>query len=164
MGFNEREAVSLLNWLARHNQRELLRNPDFPGLYASNVVYQREEVETWCDYAEMLVQGWEDCDGLSAARAGELLARGWRALSPGEEGYREARASRITSIPAEVMMTTNVPAGGHGLYHCIVRYRVNGRRCYDDPSARLGMLPTLLSAEQTAQRIRSRVLFPKEVA
>src|SRR5688500_19684237 len=50
-----------------------------PLLYDAGVVYRRELDETWCDFLNMLAQGHEDCDGLAAARAGELLARGWAA-------------------------------------------------------------------------------------
>lgn len=86
LSFDERAALRLLNWLARENARIYQRRKDLPGLYASGVVYRRERVETWCDVLHLYQQGHEDCDGLSAARAGELLARGWRALSPGDGG------------------------------------------------------------------------------
>jgi hypothetical protein len=95
--------------------------------------------ETWCDYLNMLAQGHEDCDGLAAARAGELLARGAGALRPGEEGYAEARRAGLSTIPAEVMLTTRSRPEAPGLYHCIVRYRVGRTWLRDDPSARLGM-------------------------
>lgn len=155
--FDEGEAVSLLNWMARHNRRVLVKNPDFPGLYESGVRYEREEVETWLDYTELLVQGHEDCDGLAAARAGELLARGWRALHQGEGGFAAARELRLGSIVAEVVLATRTLPGEHGLYHCIVRYVVDGRVYWDDPSARLGMLDRRLSAQETQLRLRQRV-------
>ena len=91
--FNERDAVSLLNWLARCNARLLRERPTLPLLYSTSVVYGREEVETWSDFIQLLAQGWEDCDALAAARAGELLARGWRALSPRDPGYAAAKAA-----------------------------------------------------------------------
>lgn len=155
--FDEPEAVSLLNWMARHNARQLRQNPTLPLLYESGVVYEREEIETWLDFTNMLIQGHEDCDGLAAARAGELLARGWRALSPGEGGYARARELRPESIRAEVVLCTRVLQGEHGLYHCIVRYELDGRVYWDDPSARLGMLDERLTAQQTQQRLRERV-------
>jgi len=139
MGFDELEAVSLLNWMAHHNARVLRRRPELPNLYESGVFYRREKRELWCDYPSLLLQGHEDCDGLSAARAGELMARGWTALSPVDKGYSIARRRKLKTIRAEVMLRTRTPPNQAGLYHCIVRYRV-GRKWYrDDPSARLGM-------------------------
>src|SRR5690606_425683 len=118
----------------------LLRaQPDLPLLYDSGVVYRRESDETWCDFLNMLAQGHEDCDGLSAARAGELMARGAAALRPGDEGYALAARARPATLRAEVMLTTRTEPTTPGLYHCIVRYRVGDRWFRDDPSARLGM-------------------------
>lgn len=142
ISFAESGFVRLLNWLARENAIILAQQPALPLLYESGVVYKREKRETWCDYLNMLLQGWEDCDGLSAARAGELLARGHRVLRPGDGGYAEARRQRLASIEAEVLLRTRVPRGRTGLYHCIVRYRVGKRWYRDDPSARLGMYRT----------------------
>ena len=139
LSFAESGFVRLLNWLAAENAHILRQQPDLPGLYASGVVYRRELRETWCDYLNMLSQGWEDCDGLAAARAGELLARGGRALGPDDGGYTEARKKRQPSLEAQVLLRTRVPQGQTGLYHCIVRYRVGSRWYRDDPSARLGM-------------------------
>ena len=155
--FNERDAVSLLNWLARCNARLLRERPSLPFLYEANVHYEREEVETWSDFIQLLAQGWEDCDALAAARAGELLARGWKALSPRDPGYAAAKAANLTSIPAEVALTTTLRPGEHGLYHCVVRYVVNGTVWFDDPSARLGMLPERLSGQECHERIVTRV-------
>jgi len=139
LAFDERGALRLLNWLARENARILRARTDLPLLYESGVVYRREVDETWCDFINMLAQGHEDCDGLSAARAGELLARGWRALKPGDGGYELARRRQLRSIRAEVMLRTRAAENEPGLYHCIVRYRVGRRWHRDDPSARLGM-------------------------
>jgi hypothetical protein len=155
--FNERDAVSLLNWLARCNARLLRERPTLPLLYATSVRYGREEEETWSDYIQLLAQGWEDCDALAAARAGELIARGWRALSPSDPGYAAARAERLESIPSEVALTTQIKKGEHGLYHCVVRYVVNGTTWFDDPSARLGMLPERLDGRECHERIVTRV-------
>lgn len=139
LGFAEAGFVRLLNWLAKENARLLRDRTDLPSLYTSGVVYKREKRETWCDIINAFSQGWEDCDGLAAWRAGELLARGHRALRPGDGGYRAAKKRRLKRIPAEVLLRTRSKAGESGLYHCIVRYRV-GRKWYrDDPSARLGM-------------------------
>ena len=139
LAFDERAALRLLNWLARENARILRARPDLPGLYASGVVYRREVDETWCDYINMLAQGHEDCDGLAAARAGELLARGWRALGEQDPGHQQAKRRGLRSIRAEVMLRTRARENEVGLYHCIVRYRVGSRWFRDDPSARLGM-------------------------
>lgn len=155
--FGERDAVSLLCWLGRCNARLIAERPDLPGLYASGVRYEREAVETWCDYVQLLAQKWEDCDGLAAARMGELLARGWRALSPGEGGYSDAKRLKLKRIHAEVSLTTRVEPGEHGQYHCVVRYVVNGKEYWDDPSARLGMLPNRVTAREAHDRIRTRV-------
>lgn len=139
LAFDEKAAVRLLNWLAQENAIIVRAQPELPLLYDAGVVYRREVDETWCDYLNMLVQGHEDCDGLAAARAGELLARGHGALRQGDAGFDEAARLRPATIPAEVMLTTRSTPDAPGLYHCIVRYRVGGRWHRDDPSARLGM-------------------------
>jgi hypothetical protein len=139
LAFDEKAAVRLLNWLARENAILLRSRPDLPGLYASGVRYRRERDETWCDYLNMLAQGHEDCDGLAAARAGELIARGHRALAPTDAGFKTAQRQRLKSIDAQVLLLTRGSSDRPGLYHCIVRYRVGGRWHRDDPSARLGM-------------------------
>jgi len=139
LAFDENAALRLLNWLALENAVILRNKPDLPGLYESGVVYRRESTEVWCDYVNMLVQGHEDCDGLAAARAGELMARGYRALSPGDGGYKLAKRLKPLKIRAEVMLRTRSPVHKPGLYHCIVRYWVGKRMYRDDPSARLGM-------------------------
>lgn len=153
LAFRETAAVSLLNWLARENARQLRKDPSLPGLYESGVEYDRETDETWSDYINLIAQGWEDCDALAAARAGELLARGYRALGPKDGGYQLARARRLTSIPAEVFLRTRTEPKRPGLYHCLVRYPVGGRMYFDDPSARLGMLSRRLDAEEVQQRL-----------
>jgi len=139
LAFDERGALRLLNWLAQENAIIVRAQPELPLLYDSGIVYQREVDETWCDYLNMLAQGHEDCDGLAAARAGELIAKGADALRPGEGGYEAARRSGLSAIPAEVMLTTRSRPNAPGLYHCIVRYRVGRAWHRDDPSARLGM-------------------------
>jgi len=140
LSFGVQPVLRLLNWLAQENRRILIQQPDLPGLYDSGVVYRREAEETWCDYLLMLAQGWEDCDGLSAARAGEIMARGAAALQPGDQGFAEARRlAPGTPIKAGVYMTTRVPRGATGLYHCVTRYQIGNTIYRDDPSARLGM-------------------------
>ncbi len=153
LAFSEWEAVSLLNWLAGVNARILRENPGLPGLYQSGVVYKRESEETWSDYINLIAQGWEDCDSLAAARAGELVARGANALRKGDGGYAEAKRRRLSTIPAEVFLRTRAPIDVPGLYHCLVRYRVAGRWHLDDPSARLGMLSRRLNGREVAERL-----------
>ena len=155
LAFGEGALLRLLNWLAQENARIFKVHPDLPGLYESGVVYDRERRETWCDYLALLAQGREDCDGLAAARAGELVARGAAALQPGDGGYREAKALGLTTIKAEPILTTRVRPGDSGLYHCIVRYWVGADRYTDDPSARLGMLDGR-RARRRRRRRRSR--------
>ena len=137
LAFDEHAALRLLNWLAQENARILRARPDLPGLYTAGVRYQREPDEVWCDYLSLLAVGHEDCDGLAAARAGELLARGGAALAPGDPGYERGRGRR--SIPAQVLLLTRSGRFEPGMYHCVVRYRIGDRWYRDDPSARLGM-------------------------
>jgi hypothetical protein len=141
LAFDEMAAVRLLNWLARENAIIIASMPGLPYLYESGVFYRREKEEVWSDYLNLLGQGHEDCDALAAARAGEIMARGWRALSPrlGDYGWRLARDLRLRRIYAEVVLRTRTVPGETGMYHCIPRYRIAGRWYYDDPSARLGM-------------------------
>ena len=139
LAFDEQAAVRLLNWLARENAVILQQMPELPLLYDSGVIYRREADETWCDYLHLMLQGHEDCDGLAAARAGELLARGYRALRPGEDGYAVAQKLKPQSIFAEVFLRTRSRPGESGLYHCLVHYNVGGHWFRDDPSAKLGM-------------------------
>jgi len=168
LAFQEQAALRLLNWLARENARIFLSydkrartkgEKPLPGLYESGVRYEVEKGEIWCDYLNLLMEGHEDCDALAAARAGELLARGWRAMRPadprdpvkypGDQGYAAAMRLRPRSIRAEVMLSTGGKPGEPSLYHCITRYWIGGREYRDDPSARLGML-TGNSAEERA--------------
>jgi hypothetical protein len=141
LAFGEESAVRLLNWLAVEDAMQYAREPDLANLYDSGVRYRREKVETWSDVKNLYIQGHEDCDALAAARAGELLARGYRVLDPrrGDHGARYARYHRLESIPAEVVLRTRTERHEPGMYHCIVKYRVGGEVYYDDPSARLGM-------------------------
>lgn len=142
LAFDEFGAVRLLNWLARENAQIYRSEPDLAGLYESGVRYEREKEETWSDVINMYLAGHEDCDALSAARAGELMARGYRALNPrlGDHGAALARKLNLKRIPAQAVIRTRTDRGQPGgLYHCIVKYQVGDRIYYDDPSARLGM-------------------------
>ena len=159
LSFDEQAALRLLNWLAKENAILLRARPDLPLLYDAGVVYRRETDETWCDFVNLLAQGHEDCDGLAAARAGELRARGWKALREGDAGFELARRHRPASIPAEVLLTTRTLPGQSGLYHCVVRYPIAGRWFRDDPSARLGM-----NAGRIDPFVRARWAQPPEEA
>ena len=141
----EKQSVRLLNWLAWWNEGVLRSLPGLPLLYESGARYERESEETWSDVFNLYLQGWEDCDALAAARAGELRARGRHALSKDDPGYAEARRLNLQSIRADVVLRTR----NGTLYHCICRYRVGSETFYDDPSARLGMFggKTMTSAE-----------------
>jgi len=159
LAFDEGGCLRLLQWLTRENAR-IFRvydrrarkkgEPSLPSLYESGVWYEPEKGEIWSDYIVLLMERHEDCDALSAARAGELIARGYKALRPkdpddpirfpGDGGYKLAKKMKLKSIPAEPMLTTRTEDGKPGLYHVIVRYKVGGKVYYDDPSARLGML------------------------
>ena len=158
LAFDEQAALRLLNWLAQENAIILRARPDLPLLYDSGVVYRRETDETWCDYLNMLAQGHEDCDGLAAARAGELIAHGWKALRAGDDGFEEARRRRPVSIPSEVMLKTRSSTDQPGLYHCVVRYRIGTSWHRDDPSKRLGMNGTIhTSVRQRWQAVEQAV-------
>lgn len=139
LAFREAAAVRLLDWLAQENALILREQPDLPNLYETSVRYEREKTEAWLDVIRMYDQGFEDCDGLSAARAGELMARGHEVLEPGDGGYRYARRNRLEYIEARPFLRTRTEPGRSGLYHCIVRYRVGDHWFRDDPAARLGM-------------------------
>lgn len=142
LAFSEHGAVRLLNFLARENALIFRADPELAGIYESGTVYRREPYEIWSDVTNMYLQGHEDCDALAAGRAGELLARGYRALNVlrGDFGALRALELRLPKIQAEVVLRTRTDVGSEGgLYHCIVRYVVDGEVYYDDPSARLGM-------------------------
>lgn len=148
--FDEQGAVSLLQWLARWNERIFRSRPELPLLYDAGIVYRRETVEVWSDAVGVLTQGHEDCDALAAYRAGELRAHGWRAMRPGDGGYPLARVLQPRSIDADVILQTRVKPGTIGTYHCVVRYVLHGAppnrlpaTFTDDPSARLGMRGTI---------------------
>lgn len=140
LAFDERGSLRLLNWLAYENAIILTQRPELPLLYDSHVFYETETTETWSDCLSTLNAGVEDCDSLSAWRAGELMARGHRALHPWSDGYRYAQAHRPAHIAADcVLKTRSSTDRPGGLYHCITRYFLGSHTYYDDPSARLGM-------------------------
>lgn len=111
--------------MARHNAK-LIQARGLPPLYDSGVKYKTEEGEFWWDAQEILNNGFDDCEGLAAYRAGEILAAGGEA----------AVVTRKIAVPQAF-------AGGGGggrLFHALVRaLDRNGKLEYDDPSVRLGM-------------------------
>lgn len=140
MDFSPPEVLRLLNLVAGIDGRQFAADPSLPGVYESGVVYRREEDETFADWKNTLLQGWEDCDSLAPARAGELVARGYRALRLGDDGYEHAQRNRPASIEAWCFLTTRSDPKEKGkLYHVEVNYHIGGRIYHDDPSARLGM-------------------------
>lgn len=71
-------AESVLQGLANANVAAM-RLYRLPSLYSSGVRYRREppgQREHWKAYPEILKTGFADCDDLSAARVGELIATG----------------------------------------------------------------------------------------
>lgn len=162
LAFGEGAALRLLNWLAHENKLIFLEKPDLPGLYEAGVHYEPEKEEEWADYLNLLLKKHEDCDALAAARAGELMARGYRALSArrGDCGARLARDLRLQHIRAKVILRTRVDPGDTGMYHCIVKYWVGTRACYDDPSIRLGMHTGGVVTDQT---LRQPIILPPDI-
>jgi len=107
-------------------------NPSVPLLYQSGVVYKNDPKrcnrrgqcvsELWLDYPSMLRHGSEDCDGLSAALAGELRSRAPNSVGP---NVRPAASVRLKQ--------TRKP----GLWHAVVVDLATGE--VFDPSKKLGM-------------------------
>ena len=125
----------ILNALRTINAELIAGTASFPFLYYSPVVYRRESVERFATADQCLALGEEDCDSLSAWRAGELEALGWLAVFPFEDAHQWATYYRPTKIPARVVLTQEGPTA----YHALVAYEIEGQTFYDDPSARLGM-------------------------
>lgn len=120
--------------IARHNAHRI-RKKGLPLLYQSGVVYKTEGTpELWWDAEEILRNGHDDCEGLAAFRAGELLAG--------------ADPSDYTGGPLEADVFTRyipTPGGVGRLFHAITRVKVPDDSVagwspkFDDPSVRLGM-------------------------
>lgn len=112
--------------IARHNARRL-RSQGLPLLYESGVRYQTEgSPELWWDAEEILSHGHDDCEGLAAYRAGELI----------NAGHDATVYTRLIKGPASSM------GGGprSRLFHAVTRVRnADGSLDYEDPSAILGM-------------------------
>lgn len=138
--FRPERVLPWFNTMAVHNADLMLEKPGLPLLYDSGVIYAREDQERFSDYVEMLKSGQEDCDSLAPARAGELIARGWRALRAGDGGYTLATELRPRTIESRCFISTSSPVDDPApLFHVEVEYWIDGRRFTDDPSERLGM-------------------------
>lgn len=102
------EGLTRVNeWIYRHRK-------DLPSVIdpAAKCRYQRETGEVWRHVADVLRDGWGDCEDLSAAMAGYYRSR----------GERRCRAAIIRTGPK--------------MTHAVVR-RANGK--LEDPSKTLGM-------------------------
>jgi len=114
------------NRIAQHNARRIIKH-SLPDLYSANVQYRTEgSPEKWWDAEEILLAGYDDCEGLSAYDAGWHLAQG----RPAEVW------TRVIAMPSREMGGT----GKGRLFHAVARIQgPNGQWIIDDPSARLGM-------------------------
>lgn len=111
--------LTMVEGITRMNEHYLAANPDTPGLYESDVFYQREGApEQWFDVPNILSRGKDDCEGLASWRAAELRRLGYN---------------------AHAVLRRYDKAGGGTLYHCLVEVQTPQGPKYDDPSARLGM-------------------------
>jgi hypothetical protein len=91
----------------------LLSKKDFPRVYDSGVRYEARPYHKWIDVADMVGQGWADCEGLAAWRAAEL---------------------RQTGEDPDAHLVT-YRTGPHKFHAVVMR----GDGGIEDPSARLGM-------------------------
>jgi hypothetical protein len=117
--------------IARHNAK-MIRKHKLPRLYESGVRYETEgSPELWWDAMEILRNGHDDCEGLAAYRAGELMvdSRDY----PGEQG-RPVNARVHTRFIER-------PDGASRLFHAVTEVLSDDGDIlgYDDPSPRLGM-------------------------
>lgn len=126
------------NSIAHHNAKQIRASigssgtdawtKEIPDLYQSGVRYEVEGLpEIWKDSREILIDGFDDCEGLAAFESGQLMAR--------------------HGIPAEVWTRqihapTNFPGGvpTSRMFHAVTRAKLGeGKYAYSDPSVRLGM-------------------------
>lgn len=118
--------VDINNAIARHNAKQI-EAKGLPRLYSGSIRYQTEgSPELWWDAEEIARRGHDDCEGLAAYRAGELI----------NAGHDASVYCRLIEGPASGM------GGGSGvrLFHAVTKIRQpDGSVVYDDPSAVLGM-------------------------
>ena len=108
----------LLTALTRIDVRYLLRHPETPLLYQSNVRYEEEPPgqEDWQDIPTCLRMGTADCEDLAAWCAAEYQVR--------------------FAVPAKAFYKSFTKSDGSVLYHIMVQHP-DGR--VEDPSRALGM-------------------------
>lgn len=131
----------------------VISDPEFPGrlYHDTEVVYRTEGSETWSTADQVLAQGWDDCDSLATWLAASIRVYGSQALLPGTPGH--TAAERYGVQKAQAYLETRVPKGARGLFHCLVRYQVNGTWYREDPSERLGM--NGVAIDPTVLRLRA---------
>lgn len=158
---NEALPVREVNQAIAYHNANRITTQGLPKLYGSGVRYKVEgSPELWWDYEEQLARGHDDCEGLAATRAGELML----------EGYDADVYTRLIQKPAASM---GGRPGGR-LFHAITRVKgkwsggqygkgeyvgllaPDGTPIYDDPSVRLGMPTPLWYRQYAAQRRAER--------
>lgn len=102
-----------LEGLSRVNEAIYKQRPSLPDLYKSGAVYRRETGEAWRHVADVVGEGWGDCEDLAAARVGWLRAK------------RIDRKARVKVVRTGPRMTHAIVARGNGKI--------------EDPSKTLGM-------------------------
>ncbi len=102
-----------LEGLSRVNEAIYKQQPSLPELFASGAVYRRETGEAWRHVADVIADGWGDCEDLAAARVGWLRAK------------RIDRKARVKVVRTGPKMTHAIVARGNGKI--------------EDPSKVLGM-------------------------
>jgi hypothetical protein len=112
----------LLNALYEIDCDQWRRNPQYPGLGESGVVYKREpkNTEEWQDVTETLERGYGDCEDLACMLASEITVRHDIDARPDFTLREMPREGQSPSL----------------LFHIFVRLP-NGKRI--DPSRLLGM-------------------------
>jgi hypothetical protein len=113
--------------ITRANCAWMMINPDAPNLYDSGVLYRRDPerelvAELWLDAPNILMRGYDDCEGLSSFLAAEMRTKEQNSVS-----------DRRWPAAAVWLKPTKVP----GSWHAIVRDAETGKTW--DPSRVLGM-------------------------
>ncbi len=129
------EPISAVNTaIARHNAR-IIRERNLPHLYESNIRYYIEGVpERWLDAQQMAIEGRDDCEGLAAYRAGELINQGYdaRVCCRRIDNLHDADRAQMGAPRKKGGRTFHAITGVFGRYG-----RVFPKPVYDDPSARM---------------------------
>lgn len=122
------------NSIAQHNAQQILdsigTDDEIHSLYdpRTKVVYKVEGLpEIWKDSREMREDGFDDCEGLAADRAGELIAR-----------HQVPARVHTRNIKAPADFPGGAPASR--MFHAVTEVGPSDAPIgYDDPSVRLGM-------------------------